>query len=116
MLEEVKIKTETLNSFCEKLDVKFLKIDVDGFEDDVLVGADKILAKQHPVVFMEFDTNIAKRTNKDPRALLEHFENAGYSSVKIWDNFSRYITETSDFNEVVRIANEVPHYINILLK
>lgn len=51
----------------------FIKVDVEGFELDVLLGADAILRRSQPDVFLEFNvfTMMAFR-NINPRALLTH--------------------------------------------
>lgn len=52
---EIKVKRTTLDQYCERLNIKptFLKIDVEGAEFDVLLGAQQTLKKYSPTIAME---------------------------------------------------------------
>lgn len=53
----VTVKTETLDNICAQLgitDIDFLKIDVEGFEKEVLVGASALL-KNNQIKFIQFE-------------------------------------------------------------
>ena len=70
-----RVKVSTLDAETTELDLPrldFIKIDVEGFECDVLTGAKATLARYKPQVFVEFNsfTLIAFR-NLNPRAFLE---------------------------------------------
>tara|TARA_B100001123_G_C15142395_1_gene960048 strand:+ start:167 stop:922 length:756 start_codon:yes stop_codon:yes gene_type:complete len=70
------IKTTTIDKFDEEID--FIKIDVEGMEEDVLIGAKKTIALSRPIcfielthsnedyiynIFKELDYNILKKRN-----------------------------------------------------
>jgi len=55
--------------------VRFVKIDVEGMEFDVLVGAKAILARDRPILYVEND-----RADKSD-ALVAHLQEAGY---RLW--------------------------------
>lgn len=72
---------------CVRLDdlieerVDFLKIDVEGFEDNVLLGADRILSQDKPLLMLEM--------NDDKQsALLAQISRYGYKSVKEFQGFN----------------------------
>lgn len=56
--------------------VAFIKIDVEGFELEVLKGASRVLSQDRPVVMIE----ISKGHNPQYAETLEHLANAGYRS------------------------------------
>lgn len=57
------------DSFLKSLDVEhvdFIKIDVEGFEQDVVEGLRKVIDKSHPVVVLELNhwcLNVLQRTS-----------------------------------------------------
>jgi len=65
----------TLDHYVEKAGltrIDMIKIDVEGFEQDVLDGAKDTLAKFRPIVIMEFNAwTITAFRNMSPRALLD---------------------------------------------
>lgn len=61
--------------------VKLLKIDVEGMEADVLLGARKLIAKTQPVIFIE--NNIAEKS----RALIQLLDDLGY---RCWWHLASY--------------------------
>ena len=52
----VKIETDTVDHFCAMRSIApaFMKIDVEGAEDRVLKGAEKVLSTHHPPLVFEF--------------------------------------------------------------
>ena len=65
-----------LGSVLTRLD--FLKIDTEGFEDSVLLGARNILMKFHPVIYLEISSEYFKSSQRAIRILKEmnyRFEN-----------------------------------------
>ena len=70
------VKVKTLDSVVDELAldrVDFVKIDVEGFEIDVLKGMSRIASRFAPLIFMEFNswTLVAYR-NISPRVLLDY--------------------------------------------
>ncbi|RYD57635.1 MAG: FkbM family methyltransferase [Sphingobacteriales bacterium] len=57
--EQTEVRAVTIDIFAEALFKKpdFIKIDVEGAEDKVLLGCKETLAKYHPVVVMEYISN-----------------------------------------------------------
>lgn len=71
----ISVEVATLDEMVSRLNLThldFIKIDVEGFEADVIEGAQQTIKRLRPSVFLEFNsfTLIAFR-NMNPRALLE---------------------------------------------
>jgi FkbM family methyltransferase len=81
------VELTTLDAVAEELKLDrldLLKIDVEGFELDVLLGATKTIEKFKPKIFMEFNSfAIAANRNMSPRLLidyiLDHFKSFSVS-------------------------------------
>ena len=58
--------------------IDFIKCDVEGFEFNVLLGAEKTLIKYKPLIFVEVFAN-----NKDK--VFEYLNNLGYAVIKTFD-------------------------------
>jgi FkbM family methyltransferase len=74
----VKIKTvDDVVSQQELTRLDFIKIDVEGFELDVLDGATTTIAKLKPSVFLEFNAfTLIAYANQNPRHVLEQLKRA----------------------------------------
>jgi FkbM family methyltransferase len=74
------VQIATLDSFVQAQDLKqldLIKIDVEGFETQVLQGAQKTLAKFKPVLFIEVDQTNLAHFNSSPQELISLVQAAG---------------------------------------
>jgi FkbM family methyltransferase len=55
-----------------------VKIDVEGFENEVLLGSRLFLASHTPVLFIELHGDLIRARGEDPRQVLEQLESFGY--------------------------------------
>ncbi len=60
----------------DKVDV--IKIDVEGFEMNVLKGGTEVISKHHPVFFIELDDNNLKDQGSSATQLVDFLESKGY--------------------------------------
>lgn len=68
------VKIKTLDSIVkEKVD--FLKIDVEGFEGQVLEGAKEILRRYRPILFLEIHPHILKRYEFSSKSIITFLKN-----------------------------------------
>jgi FkbM family methyltransferase len=78
----VEIETVSLDEFCashlngRRLDV--LKIDAQGAEGLILMGAKETLKEYAPTIFMEFEPEMLRNIGTDPVDLLDDFSALGY--------------------------------------
>jgi len=74
-VEVVPLDQELLN--LEKIEL--IKIDTEGFEFEVLMGATAILEKFKPKLFIEFDRNNLQRYNASVQQIIDYLKPFGYS-------------------------------------
>ena len=67
----------------EKADL--IKIDVEGFEFEVLKGAEKIISISKPILFIEIDDNNLRGNNTTPQQIFLFLKNLGYKIINAQD-------------------------------
>ena len=67
--------------------IKLIKIDCEGFEHRILLGARRVLAEQQPTLFVELHPEMIQRTGDSPEGLCRLLRDAAYT-VECW-NFQR---------------------------
>lgn len=55
-----------------------LKVDVEGYEEEVLTGAAQVLREQRPLLFLELHGDFIRRRGGDPERVLQLLTEAGY--------------------------------------
>jgi FkbM family methyltransferase len=70
----------SVDDFCAGIsdNPDLLKIDVEGFEHEVLLGAQKLLEAQRPIILLELHLFFLENRGIDPRDTLAILENASY--------------------------------------
>jgi FkbM family methyltransferase len=56
-----------------------LKIDVEGYEREVLIGARRVLTSDRPIVFLELLGDVIRGRGGDPEAVLERLGESGHT-------------------------------------
>jgi len=82
----------TLDSLPEiqKSNIDILKIDVDGFDGEVLAGSIKTLGRDHPAVIFEWHPNLIRNTGCEPFRAFGTLENCGYASFLWFNNIGTF--------------------------
>lgn len=92
--EIFKIQTKTLDSFNFK-DIDLIKIDVEGWELEVLFGAKKTILENSPVLIIEYTGGNSKKSLHSYN--VENYHNfineIGYTSVGSYDDDIIYVKE-----------------------
>jgi FkbM family methyltransferase len=86
--EGEEVRTESLDQLLEEngIDrVDAIKIDVEGAEELVLLGATRCLTHQRPIVIFEFNPACAYRIGLSPQGATDLLESLGYEFVLVGD-------------------------------
>ena len=80
--EWVQVLQKKLDDFY-KLDnpIQFIKIDVEGYEIEVLKGAEQIIKKYTPVMVIELNDLNLKRQNSSAKELVSYVKELGYKNI-----------------------------------
>ena len=106
----LKVPVDTLDHQVEELELKkvdFIKIDVEGFEQQVLDGAENIISRDHPMLFIEIADHIRNRAYHNPSyaKTLHWLQEQGY---QIWQC-------TEDYRLVLADANHAQEHLAMYL-
>ncbi|HVB32036.1 MAG TPA: FkbM family methyltransferase [Gemmatimonadaceae bacterium] len=76
----IPVEFTTLDAECDRLGVspEVVKIDIEGFEDQALAGAERLLAEHPPILLLEFHLDLLEQRGVRPRDLLAGLERRGY--------------------------------------
>lgn len=101
----VEVRTVVLDKFLQELGleggpVKFLKIDIEGYEYPALLGAEKTL-QNTSVVLSEFSPSAMKAIEQDPMDLVRYLQNLGFTPA----HFEESGLSECDFPSMIRSHN-----------
>ena len=84
--EEKEFDFETIDNFVEKnnLEVNFIKIDVDSYDYEVLLGSKNTLINQSPTILVELNHALGKR-GYNINDVINFMQSVGYSVSTILD-------------------------------
>lgn len=94
----VEIDIDTIDNFTTRnsiAKIDFIKIDVEGFEYNVIAGGEKSLRKDHPTLFIELDDNNLRDNHSSARQLIAALYDFGYTNVYRVDDNSRITIDTN---------------------
>jgi FkbM family methyltransferase len=83
-----------INKYINHVDL--IKIDVEGFEMNVLKGAEEILKKHNPTLFIELDNNNLKQVESNAKDLILFLEKLNYQMINAESNLK--VTSTDNFS------------------
>jgi FkbM family methyltransferase len=92
------LHTETLDTILQKWPTKpvsLLKIDVDGYDFDVLDSASHLISTQRPLLFFEYQCDHVAQQQGYQRTLLQ-LAAQGYQHWLLFDNFGQLILSTGE--------------------
>lgn len=58
--------------------LSLIKIDVEGYESEVLTGAEHLIATERPLIYCEFNEVLLRDRGQSSKVLLEQFRSLGY--------------------------------------
>jgi FkbM family methyltransferase len=85
---------------------KLIKIDIDGFDFEVILGAADLLKALQPVLFYEYAPIETETGARDGIACFKMLAEIGYSRFLIWDGFGHYMVHltAADFDKFVDLT------------
>jgi FkbM family methyltransferase len=95
----VTIEVDTLDNFSranEVTTIGFIKIDVEGFEYNVIEGGTETLKKDLPTLFIELDDSNLRENGRSAKELMQLLKTIGYGSVSRSDTGAN-VTAADDF-------------------
>jgi FkbM family methyltransferase len=85
---ELEVVTERLDDLVERADqaraLRLVKLDVEGFEGEVLEGAEQTIRRFRPLIYCEFNDIILRDAGSSSEALLRTFRELGYGVAPRW--------------------------------
>jgi FkbM family methyltransferase len=70
---------------------RLLKIDTDGFDAKIVIGAQETLAQMKPVLHVEYSPWGSRETENECRELVEVLKRIGYVYFHVFDNFGNHM-------------------------
>ena len=86
-----KVEMRRLDSF-EFQNVSVIKIDVQGFEMEVIEGAEETIKKHRPVIFIEIEEDQLERYGKTSEDLISKIESFGYYVKRFLEDVTFFTT------------------------
>ena len=100
IIKKVECKVNTIDNYVEDNNIKdigFIKIDVEGNEKSVLMGAEKTLTKYHPLIYCELLRIHAARFGYHPNEVIEYMKNFDYKCYTLKNNKLTQIEEITEY-------------------
>jgi len=95
IIQVITLDQYVLDKNISKIDL--IKIDVEGFEFNVLRGAEQTLSKYNPVLFIELDNDNLKQQNASAKILIKFLAEKGYEITNADDDSP--VTENNNFEK-----------------
>lgn len=114
-IDAVNVRSRTLDALFPSEDIAFVKIDVDGYEAKVLSGAEKLLKRCQPDVFMEFYPELMRSNGVKPEEVLERLLSVGLCHFTVYTNTGQLLRSTDSIADVLQIAENNRPYVDLLV-
>lgn len=103
----------TLDTLTEKdpsgRGAKLLKIDTDGYDNQILRGAKSYLGEIKPVIYFEYDNKFLKENGEEGLDIFPYLQELGYQTLVFFDNYGRFLvsTETDQKETLSQLDNYI---------
>jgi len=72
-------------------DSKFLKIDTDGFDFDIIKNSQTFIKYSNPIIYFEYDITFSEDGCVKALSIIELLVDLGYNNFSVYDNFGNHI-------------------------
>ena len=100
------VPTAPLDEVLRQIQVEaidLLKVDVDGFDGEVLAGGEEVLQRDQPGVIFEWHPTLCKQTRNDPLVAFEVLRKNGYSRAAWFTKFGAF-SHFSSLDDVASLS------------
>ncbi|HEY3283342.1 MAG TPA: FkbM family methyltransferase [Armatimonadota bacterium] len=80
---------------------RMVKLDTDGFDSLILLGAKDLLARCLPLIFLEYDPYLFAQNGDDGLTLFRELREAGYGTALVYDNHGDLLLSAELTNEAL---------------
>lgn len=113
-LQDRTIDVTTIDEyFAHTGPIDLLKVDTDGHDCDVLLGAETTLRRDQPILFFEFESRLLHESGRVPRELLDYVFSVGYSTCLAFSNFGDALSVFESTEEILNAASS-EIYLDVL--
>jgi FkbM family methyltransferase len=107
------VKMVSLDKYLGDEKVDLIKIDVQGWEPEVIEGARAIISKWKPVVIMEFCPSLMKEAGTDSKIMWDYLESV-YGTIWAVDEYL-YTYKKVNFNQAVGLSINPAASVNLIM-
>ena len=95
--------------FADGPSVDFLKIDTDGFDFIVLLGARKLLERDRPTLYFELAPELMRSAGRDPADLFPYLASVDYGPFGVLSNQGEPLGAFATGEEIFELYERFPH-------
>lgn len=109
MQGEEKVATTTIDHELPTGDIDLLKVDTDGFDGKVLMGARQVLERSRPAVIFEWHPLLCEATGNDDLLAFDALAEVGYRSFVFFTKhgvFSHFVVDAAASRAELRLLSE----------
>jgi FkbM family methyltransferase len=92
--------------FADARRLDLIKSDTDGFDIDVLIGAEGLLSKLAPALYFEFAPFLARDAGRDAGGLLDYLARLGYRVFLVFAQAGDLLARTDEPARILELADE----------
>lgn len=92
--------------------IDLLKVDTDGFEYEVFLGAGEVINRQSPLIFLEFSPVSLNRVG-DSLSLIELLIEYGCTDFYVFSSSGKYLGQVKNHNEIMEVKSKA-YYVDIV--
>ena len=96
--------------------IKFIKLDIEGFDTIALRGSQNVIEKHRPVIIFEYNRDVMNVIGEDGLSTLLSFKKHGYNKILFFDHLGRLLLSTFLHNEaeIIDLHNYAISTANLL--